>query len=174
LLGVVLIVTGLLANLPLLGFSFLIQQTWPAEQLPELARPAVMIVAALLDWRLIAMGVPKPPAVRSQVPQWWGHRYGPWVGSVRYGLRLGLGPATMLNSWLWWAGLIVLSSMPWALAIGATSFVLVRTLTTLSVSWGVTSGSAMATRAQTLDSMERPIRYGVVVSLVLATALSLL
>ena len=173
-LGVVLFVTGLLANLPLIGLSFLFERTWPVWKTPPLAIPSLVVFVALLDWRLLATGVPKPPAIRSQVPQWWGHRFGPWIGSARYGLRLGLGPATMLNSWLWWGGLIMMFRSPSALAVGTASFVVVRTLTTLSVSWGVASGSAMAIRAKALDSAARPIHYGAVLSIVVGAALSIL
>ncbi len=127
---------------------------------------------ALLDWALIAKGRPRPWAIRSQVPQWWGHKFGPWWGSARYGLRLGFGPATMLNSWLWWAGLFVLFFSPAGLSVGVGVFVLTRTLTMFAVSWGITSGSAMAKRAKVLDFSRKRVRYSISLAVLLAAGLS--
>lgn len=160
-LAAVLVSTGLLANLPLLALSFLFRRV--ARDWALLSSWAIYVVAtaALLDGVLTLRGQPNPPAVRSQVPQWWGHRFGPWWGSARYGLRLGLGPATMLNSWLWWAGLTVTLGSPWSLLVGFSSFVMVRTLTMFAVSWRVSSGSEMAKRAKLLDAATKPFRYGV-------------
>lgn len=160
-LAAVLVSTGLLANLPLLALSFLFRRV--ARDWALLSSWAIYVVAtaALLDGVLTLRGQPNPPAVRSQVPQWWGHRFGPWWGSARYGLRLGLGPATMLNSWLWWAGLTVTLGSPWSLLVGFSSFVMVRTLTMFAVSWRVSSGSEMAKRAKLLDAATKPVRYGV-------------
>jgi hypothetical protein len=160
-LATVLASTGLLANLPLLALAFLFRRVAGDWALSSSWVGGVVIAAALLDGVLTLRGRPSPPAVRSQVPQWWGHRFGPWWGSARYGLRLGLGPATMLNSWLWWAGLVITLDSPWSLLLGFTVFVMVRTLTMFAVSWGVPSGPEMAKRAKLLDAATKPVRYAV-------------
>jgi hypothetical protein len=161
-LAAVLVFTGLLANLPLVLLALLLRRVTSNWALPSSWAAGVVIAASLLDGLLTQRGYPNPPAVRSQVPQWWGHRFGPWWGSARYGLRLGLGPATRLNSWLWWAGLVVSLSSPWSLFLGFATFVIIRTLTMFAASWRVSSGLEMAQRAKTLDAATKPVRYSVV------------
>jgi hypothetical protein len=173
-LVLVLLSTGLVANLPLVGLSFLIRRFQPDWVLSQRWVAAVLLFCLLLDWVLVTCGRPKPWATHTQVPQWWGHQFGPWWGSARYGLRLGLGPATILNSWLWWGALAVTLSSPGSLALGALAFVFLRTLTTMAVSWGVDSGSAMALRAQQLDLVAVRVRYGVLAVTAVALLASLL
>ena len=153
--------TGLIANVPLLALSLLVRR-FASGWVPTSGWAVGFVMsAALLDVSLTSKGFPRPPAVRSQVPQWWRHRFGPWWGSARYGLRLGLGPATMLNSWLWWAGLATAIGSSWSLLVGLTVFVMVRTLTMFGVGWRVSSGPEMANRAKLLDAAMKPVRYGV-------------
>lgn len=52
-----------------------------------------------------------PPSIRRQVPQVWGRILDPHVTAVLYGARLGIGPATMLSTWLWWAATLVGASL---------------------------------------------------------------
>ncbi len=172
-LALVLLGTGLLANLPLVGVSLVLREWQVAWGVSESWAATAIVVAALFDFVLTAWGRPRPPAVRSQVPQWWGHSYGPWWASARYGLRLGLGPATILNSWFWWAGVLALCPSPRALSVGLATFVVLRTLSMFAVSWGVKSGSAMAARARVLDALAKPIRFAVLASLLLVVAFSL-
>jgi hypothetical protein len=162
-----------MANLPLVALSLLVRRVSSHRSLPAWWVAFVVFAGALLDWSLLVKGLPRPWAIRSQVPQWWGHRFGPWWGAARYGLRLGLGPATMLNSWLWWAALIATGTSPPSLLLGLTVFVLLRTLTTFAVSWGVNSGAGMAKRAQVLNSCASQVRYGVLLLIVAFSVLSL-
>jgi hypothetical protein len=171
-LAAVLLSTGLLANLPLLVLSLLLRRVTSNWALGSSWAVGAVIAAVLLDGVLTKRGHPNPPAVRSQVPQWWGHRFGPWWGSARYGLRLGLGPATMLNSWLWWAGLVVTVGSPWSLLIGFGAFVTIRTLTMFAAGWRVSSGLEMAQRAKALDAVAKPVRYGVGFVSLVAVALT--
>src|SRR5688572_29080255 len=83
------------------------------------------IVAAVLD----ALRVPTL-AVRKQVPQYWGRIFQPRIVAVLYGARLGVGPLTLLPTWLWWAALVVGASRgPWVGAATGATFAIVRTLT---------------------------------------------
>ena len=169
-----LLSTGLLANLPLFAVSLLLRRFYPELSPSHVGGVIVLFTCALLDGALAAWGRPKPWATRTQVPQWWGHKFGPWWGSARYGLRLGLGPATILNSWLWWGALLVTIGSPGFLLFGISVFVVVRTLTTLAVSWGVRSGEEMAQRARHLDASAVRVRCGVVVAVLSALLVSLL
>jgi hypothetical protein len=65
---------------------------------------------------------PLPPvSVRRQVPQAWGRLFGAPTVAVLYGARLGVGPLTILRTWLWWAALIVAASAGvwWSVGVGA-------------------------------------------------------
>ena len=159
LLGAVLVVTGVVANSAVFAVSLLVSRLFrpvvPLENLP-IALTMAFFVALEFIW--IRNERMRPWAVHTQVPQWWGHRHGPWLAAVRYGLRLGFGPATILNSWLWWGALTVTLTKPVQCALGLLTFVVVRTLTMLSVSWRVTSGPEMAQRAHLLDAVSLRVR----------------
>jgi hypothetical protein len=173
LLALVLIGTGFLANAPLIAMALLAQRLFSSNRLSPHWAVAVSVGATMLDFLLIWRGKPRPFAVRSQVPQWWGHRFGPWWGSVRYGLRLGFGPATLLNSWLWWTGVAVLFTSPLWLLMGLSIFVFVRTLTMFAAGWGVSSGTEMAHKAKNLDSATVWVRCGVLFVMLAAAIISL-
>ena len=161
LLGLVLVASGLLANAPVV----LVAWAWSAG--PDLR--ATPEVAALLAFASIALDAatragrgPRPLGVHTQVPQWWGHRYGPWWAAARYGLRLGLGPATILTTWTWWAAAMVAASWgPWWAFVATAAFVCVRSIVTIGATFGPRNGIAMAARSQRLDALERPMRQGV-------------
>lgn len=81
---------------------------------------AVVVVAGgavVLD----ASCVPAP-SVRRQVPQLWGRIFSTPTVAVLYGARLGVGPLTILRTWVWWAALIVGASAGpwWSAGVGAT------------------------------------------------------
>jgi hypothetical protein len=163
-LFLVLVVTGLIANVPVLIIAMFVPD-W-TDRWPHLVAWLVVAAVALDVAGRIAnrSGAPgrrlpgswlRPLAVHTQVPQWWGHRYGPWLGSIRYGFRLGLGPATILTTWLWWAGVIgVLPVSFLTTSIGVLTFVVVRAATVLGPSWGVTDGIGMASRSLVIDRVE--------------------
>ncbi|MCU0273063.1 MAG: hypothetical protein MUE34_07525 [Acidimicrobiales bacterium] len=75
---------------------------------PTSSAVAAMLVtaAALAD-----LGHITPPSIRRQVPQVWGRILDPHVTAVLYGARLGIGPATMLSTWLWWAATAIGASL---------------------------------------------------------------
>ncbi len=114
----------------------------------------------------------RPLAVHRQVPQWWGHRYGPFAAAARYGLRMGVGPATLLNTWLWWAGFALgaMSGPAWAMASGA-GFALSRVLSMNFAVVGVRDGTTMAKRMASIVRRRHHIRrLGHVISLAVAGA----
>lgn len=105
------------------------------------------------------LGGLRPLAVHRQVPQWWGHRYGPVAAAARYGLRLGSGPATILTTWLWWLGWAagVLGGVGPTIA-AAIGFSLARFTTMAVMAWGSPSGTEIAQRVQRLQTLEQPVR----------------
>lgn len=125
--------------------------------------PSAMVgaVAVVASLGLDAAGV-TPVSVRRQVPQPWGHRRGPWLGALRYAPRLGFGPATILTSWLWWAGLLVGALGGTAAAIGfGASYVLIRSVATVVIGSGVREGVAMAHRMARIIGARVPVQRAV-------------
>jgi hypothetical protein len=96
--------------------------------------------------------VARPLAVFRQVPRSWGHRVGPWWAAVRYGFRMGFGPATILVSWSWWVGFaLVVSAGPVSAFVGAVVFAAARTISMAVATGDVRDGTAMARRSGRLD-----------------------
>ncbi len=124
------------------------------------------IVVGGLDTALLFWNRPRPWSMRSQVPRLWGHESGPWLAATRYGLRLGLGPATILNSWMWWGATFAAASLPggWlrphAMA-ACMMFVVARSTLTVLMSSGVHTGTQMATRMRVVSSYEQKVRVTV-------------
>jgi len=109
--------------------------------------PLVALPAALLD----AVNVPTL-SVRRQVPQYWGRLFAARTTAVLYGARLGIGPLTIMPTWLWWAAMAVgVSRGPWVGALTAMTFAVARTITM----W------AVGTRARRWDGADRSIRLAV-------------
>lgn len=105
-------------------------------------------------------GRPRPLAVGRQVPRDWGHRHGPWLAALRYGVRMGFGPATILAAWTWWAAFVIAAFDSWTTVVaGAAAFVCTRTITTFGVTAGPRNGRAMAERSALLDRITRPTRW---------------
>lgn len=74
---------------------------WSVLRLPGLGAGwtvAGVGVALLAD----TLGRPRPVAVRSQVPRQWTHLFDIRTAAALYGSRLGVGPLTILETWLWW------------------------------------------------------------------------
>ena len=97
--------------------GFVAGAAWPWAPLAPWAAAVVVGLAAVLD----ALGRPAPPSVRRQVPQLWGRIFPPVTVALLYGARLGVGPLTILRTWLWWAMLVVGASTGpwWSAAVGA-------------------------------------------------------
>ena len=146
--------------------------------MPAFFAGALGLLAVLLDgasrrgWRWA-----RPPAVNRQVPRNYGYRFGPWRAAARYGLRMGLGPATILASWVWWAAFVIGSTagVRW-IVLGSLSFALARTVSMYVSVIGVHDGLSMAARGGAVGRVEpvavRAAGVLVVVACVLALARS--
>ena len=111
----------------------------------------------------------RPWSIGRQVPRHWGHVHGPWLASARYGLRMGFAPATILNSWTWWAGFVIVVLTGWqAAVIGSLVFVFARALTMSIASAGPRTGEAMAKRSATLDRTSGLVQRSGLVTVALA------
>lgn len=119
---------------------------------------AGVMAAALLDQ------VASPPSIRRQVPQAWGRLFGPGTAALLYGSRLGPGPLTVLNTWLWWAAFAIgATSGPWGGALVSGAFGLGRVVAMLVV----------GTRAGRLHGGDRWARLAVgAAAIVLAVAVT--
>lgn len=87
---------------------------WTLLRLPAVTRTAlvVLVVAALAaDVAHRRSGRLTPWAVRRQVPQVWSRLFGAGTVALLYGARLGVGPLTILSTWLWWAAAIAAASL---------------------------------------------------------------
>jgi hypothetical protein len=130
--------------------------TWAVSSLQVLAPPvAIGIVGAAVLADLTARRWPRlgPPSVGRQVPREWSRYFSPPTVAVLYGARLGVGPATMLPSWLWWALLVLAASTGvWVSVAAGAVFGLVRTmLMILLAEW---ARHAMAPRMASLRAAE--------------------
>lgn len=116
---------------------------------------------ALLAAALDALRVP-PPSVRTQVPAYWGRIFGPRAVAVLYGARLGIGPLTILPTWLWWAALALgAAEGPWPSALVGATYAVVRTLT----SW--LAGEVTTRRGPSaVHRLDGRVRLGVAVAVV--------
>lgn len=122
---------------------------WTGLSLPAAtvqAAAVVVIAAAALDLADQRTGGLPPLAVRTQVPVAWGRIFDPVTVAMLYGLRLGIGPLTMLNAWIWWAAFGVgISHGPLAgFVVGAA--------------WAITRSATTAAVAQRLDPTTSPDR----------------
>jgi hypothetical protein len=74
----------------------------------------------------------RPLAVPRQVPRAWGRLFPPAVVAVLYGARLGVGPLTLLPTWLWWAvSLTAAAAGPVPAMVTGATFAATRALTML-------------------------------------------
>lgn len=122
------------ASAALVGLIAGVALQWaPRLDLPALL--ALAMVAVLADVARVRFGRPTPVSVGKQVPVEWGRLFDPRVVAVLYGARLGVGPLTMLSTWLWWAATIgaALTSVI-ASVVTATVFGVVRLLVTVAAS----------------------------------------
>lgn len=104
------------------------------------------------------VGRPSPPAVRRQVPQLWGRLFGPRTVALLYGARLGVGPATILPTWLWWGAFLVGAACgPWVGAAVGAVFAVARIATTQLAVAGPTEGVAMSRRLSAVRRLDRPV-----------------
>lgn len=140
---------------------------WTISPLPEATGElavTVLVVAVVLE----ALGRPRPPSVRRQVPQLWGRLFEPRTVAVLYGARLGVGPATILPTWLWWGAFVIAAACgPWVGAATGAVFALVRAAVTHGAVAGIGEGGAMSRRIRAVRRVERPIALGLAALLVI-------
>ncbi|HYD10867.1 MAG TPA: hypothetical protein VEA78_12270, partial [Acidimicrobiales bacterium] len=120
------------------------------------------LVAAGLDVLRV-----RPSAVRTQVPAYWGRIFDARLVALLYGARLGIGPLTMLPTWLWWAALLLgAAEGPWPSALVGATYAVVRTLT----SWvaGEVTVRQGPSRVHALDGRVRVVAALVVAAVALA------
>lgn len=123
---------------------------WPAA--------SAVVAASLVAVALVADLVARPLDVRRQVPQLWGRMFGARTVAVLYGARLGVGPLTILTTWLWWASTAVaVTHGPWVGALAGMAFHVARTVTMLGVVTGAVTGQDMGRRMAAVRASERPV-----------------
>ena len=108
----VLLVGAATATGALAGFALGV--AWLVSGLPPSSPP---VGAALVVLALAADLVPPlarrapPPCLRRQVPREWARLLPLPVAATLYGARLGVGPLTVLPTWVWWAGAVLGASL---------------------------------------------------------------
>ncbi len=95
------------------------------------ADPMVIVwiaVAGLgLDASRLLTGRPRPLTLGRQVPREWGRLLPLPVTAFLYGGRLGVGPLTILSTWMWWAALIAAALVGvWVAVAVSVSFAVSR------------------------------------------------
>jgi hypothetical protein len=165
---------ALLASATLTGAltGFALGALWAGLGLP----PAAPLVAAALVGLAVLADLgrrPRPFAVGRQVPQEWGRLLDPPVAATLYGARLGVGPLTILSTWLWWAAMAVAVSMgPWVGAVAGTAFGAVRAVSMLMVAqWAQSAMPARMARLRRAEPAARVLAALVAVGLVAALLL---
>jgi hypothetical protein len=130
---------------------------WTVFRLPPLSvegTAGIVGVALLGDMAYGVLGHPRPLARHTQVPREWAYLFDMRAAAVLYGSRLGVGPLSLLDTWLWWAAAIAAASHgPAASAVVGAVFGLTRTVVVVGTSRGVEH--AMADRMARLRALER-------------------
>lgn len=91
-----------IASAALVGFAVgVIGQLVPTPSVAVLAMGVMVAVA--LDFAGTKVSWLRAPSIGKQVPIEWGRMFTPSVVAFLYGARLGVGPLTILSTWLWWA-----------------------------------------------------------------------
>jgi hypothetical protein len=130
------------------------------------------------SWAAVAVGAalaadlgPRPLSVGRQVPREWGRLLGAGTAATLYGARLGVGPLTILSTWLWWAAALVGASLGagCSAAVGA-AFGAGRVAVMLGASAG--AGRVMARRMAAVRRRERVTARGVALAGVVACLLA--
>jgi hypothetical protein len=143
---------------------------WRALDLPR-ASVAVAALVALVAVGLDAVHV-RPLDIRRQVPQLWGRLFAPETVAVLYGARLGVGPLTILTSWLWWAAIAIAVTLgPLPAAVAGASFHVARVATMLAATAG--AQSRMPDRIALVQRRERDVaRVAIALAAVAALAVA--
>ena len=135
------------------------------EGAPRPLAALVVAVAVVLD----LAGRPRPPSVARQVPRSWARLFPLRVAAVLYGARLGVGPFTILSTWMWWAAVVVgAAAGPWWSTATGAAFGVGRVLVMAGVAARI-EGDAVARMAAVRDR-ERIVRRAALAGAVLAAA----
>jgi hypothetical protein len=122
--------------------------------------PAVGVAAAaavVLDAVAARSGRFAPPSVRRQVPREWSRLFTPPAVALLYGARLGVGPLTILPTWLWWAASALGAwAGPWPSTAAGAVFGVARTLLMVVLAeWVAPAAPARMTRLRAAESRAR-------------------
>lgn len=149
--------------------GFVAGALWLAARLPRPTPAAVTVVVVLA---IVADRLRRPLAVGRQVPVEWSRLFRPEVVAVLYGARLGVGPLTILSSWLWWAAFLVAAAVGPGTAVAAGAvFGATRCLAMLGV--GEYARRAMASRMARLRAGEPAATVAAAVAALAACGLAL-
>ena len=126
------------------------------------------LVAGIVAVVLLLDLVVKTLHVNRQVPVAWGSMFSPRTVAALYGARMGVGPLTILPTWLWWGAAAVGGLCgPWLSGLVGAIFMVSRTATMLWFARSVQDGIRMSEAVQraTLlgDRIWRSLRLALVV-----------
>jgi len=125
-----------------------------------------VVAAAAMD---LAGRGPRPWSVERQVPREWTRLFSLRTAAALYGARLGVGPLTVLNTWVWWAAAAVGASLGpgWSALVGA-SFGVARVVVMVPV--GLRAAPAMSVRMARVVQRERLVSPAATALLVVTCA----
>ena len=147
------------AALPTAGLAALVTGLGRVRLSPTISGILGLVAVAFDVLWLRGSSIARPWSVLRQVPGAWGHEHGPWQAAARYGLRMGFGPATILTTWTWWAGFVIVVLTGWKSAvIGSAVFAFARALTMMIGTVGPRTGDEMARRAARIGGLEATAR----------------
>lgn len=126
---------GLLAAVLVGAATSLLAITGPAV---DRLLVSLIVAGVVLDVIRLATGRLTPMAVGRQVPREWAALLPARATAVLYGLRLGIGPLTILSTWTWWSVTLAAGLLsPWSGAVVGATFGGVRMLVMIVVSTGL-------------------------------------
>lgn len=147
------------AALPTAGLAALVTSLGPVRLSPTIAGMLGLTAVGFDVLWLRGFPIARPWSVLRQVPRSWGHEHGPWQAATRYGVRMGFGPATILTTWTWWAGFVIVVFTGWKSAVtGSAVFAITRALTMTMATVGPRTGDEMARRSARVDGLEATVR----------------
>ena len=152
--------------------GFVAGVAWEVVRLPGLGpwgAAVVVVVAVLAELAWLRTGRPRPWSVGRQVPRAWSDEFAPATVALLYGARLGVGPLTILRTWLWWAVLLAgAASGVWPATVALAAFGAVRALTMIAAAeW---ARAAMPVRMARLRGLEPLVGRAVLAVAIVAAA----
>ena len=138
------------------GVGWLVARVGPMD--PRVAG-TILLSASALDVAAARNPRWRPLAVRSQVPREWTALLPLPTAAALYGARLGVGPFTLLPTWLWWAAAVIAASAGVGVSVAVgLAFGLVRAAT-IVVASAIVQG-AMPARMARLRSAAAAVSFG--------------